>query len=233
MASRTQIQQPQYDKDYPPRASLLGIPGELRNSIYQLLFPGPEAKTKDTTILNALLISRQVYHEAAMLAFKSHRFVIHAKGSTLADKLNMLSDEQKGLIQTIERPGLLRRGLHFYLAIEKHLRPSCLITETNDALNLLSGIVRIESLAQIFLYSSFGDSMSRLCRINQEMRSHDLRHTDTVKEILDLQAPYRASQVPAVNEYRGTEIVTILSCAPNRIVTVKNFEPANIIPILT
>jgi hypothetical protein len=58
------------------------------------------------------------------------------------------------------------------------------------------------------------------------------RRTDRCVRV-ELQGETSVSQVPAVNEYRGTEIVTTLSCAPNLIVTVKNFEPANIIPTFT
>jgi hypothetical protein len=179
--SRIEVQQHDYGKDYPLRASLLGIPGELRNSIYDLLFPGTD---KDITKLKVLLVCRQIYHEAAILVFKTRRFIVDAKGSELASRLSFLSKEQKSLIQIVERPGTSRRGLNFYLAIEEHLRPSCLIIETNEATYLLSAIIRIESLTQVFAYSREGNSMNRLVKYNHEMRAYNHSAIERVRQIL-------------------------------------------------
>jgi len=195
MPSRIEIRQPNYDKDYPPRASLLGIPGELRNFIYQSLFPGTD---KDMTKLKVLLSCRQIYHEAAILAFKTRRFIVHAEGSELAGRLSFLSKEQKSLIQTVERPGSSRRGLRFYLAIEEHLRPSCLITETNEATHLLSAIIRVESLTQVFAYSREGNSMNRLIKYNYEMRAYNHCAIERVKQILRSE-PYDCFRYTVVN----------------------------------
>jgi hypothetical protein len=183
MPARIEIQQPDHDKGYPPRASLLGIPGELRNVIYELLFPGPN---KDTAKLKFLLVCRQIYHETVIPAFASTRFIVRADGNRLADRLRFLSEKQKSLIQIIERPGSSRRGLHFYLAIEEHLRPLCLITETNDAAYLLSAIVRVESLTQVFAYSQNGNSMQRLHNFNFEMRTYSGRAAESLKKLLDV-----------------------------------------------
>jgi hypothetical protein len=184
---RKDIRQPIYPKYYPQRVSFLGIPGELRNAIYSFLFTGP---TTDKANLNYLLTCRQIYHEAVVPAFSSTHFVVNTNGTELSQRLSVLSEEQKRSIQYIERPGTTRRGLCFYLAIEKHLRPSCLITETEDVANLLSAIVRIESLTQVFAYSRDGNSMERLNKFNYEMMACSIRLVSSLKDILGTPRSY-------------------------------------------
>lgn len=182
MPYRVEIQQPNHEKNGPPpRASLLGIPGEMRNGIYALLFPDID---KDITKLQVLLTCRQIYHEATLQAFKLRRFVIHAKDGDLDHRLNFLSQDQKDLVKIVERPGQPHDSplsRHFYLAIEKHLQPSCLLVGSDEVAHLFSAIVRIESLTHVFAYSS-RDSMRRLIKWNADMRQYHNCSVGSFKE---------------------------------------------------
>ncbi|QDS70804.1 hypothetical protein FKW77_004610 [Venturia effusa] len=185
--ARTAIQWPSHDKNGQPlRASLLGIPGELRNSIYKLLFPDFD---KDITRLQVLLTCRQIYHEAALRAFTFRRFVIGGKDKYLAVRLSCLSQEQKDMIKIVERPEQPHHSIpnhHFYMAVERHLRPSCLLLGTNESIHILSAIVRIQSLTHIFAHSQDGYSIGRLKTWHWDMMKYNNCSIAPFKVSLDM-----------------------------------------------
>lgn len=94
-----------------PAASLLGIPGQLRNQIYEHIFiPAEDARPASSVSkrLQPLLTCRQIHEEARILAFSQAAFVISVphinkdgKENTVKDKLSVLALEQVKAVRSV------------------------------------------------------------------------------------------------------------------------------------
>lgn len=77
------IVQPRLHREYPQN-SLLGVPGEIRNTIYNYAFQNGTGSTD----LTLLLTCRKIYLEAHLMAFRNTNFNIQAFAQMHGNKYN-------------------------------------------------------------------------------------------------------------------------------------------------
>jgi len=106
--------------------TLLGMPGELKNQIYSLLFEN-STNSKDLT---PLLTCRQLYHEAHLIAFRETTFTLTTMNdSSDFDRLFFMSElpaEKLHSIKTVRPVGPNRTRLFEHRVID----PSSLIIQS-------------------------------------------------------------------------------------------------------
>jgi len=164
-----------------PQATFLGLPGELRNMIYETLFG---TSTRNTSKLQLLLVCRQIYHETGITAFAATSFVVTANDHKLAKNLLHLSEAQKSLIKVIERHSDLTANL--CRAIKQNLQPSYLLTESKEAMPILCALLSIDTLTHVFLSSR-----------KEESSLHKLQQLNT-KMVEQSHRPFRIPEIPHI-----------------------------------
>ncbi|KAK7613090.1 hypothetical protein BKA81DRAFT_409060 [Phyllosticta paracitricarpa] len=89
------------EKDDSRRLSLLGLPAEIRNQIWEYVFPAHDNNTS-TSSLSLLLTSRQIHAETLLLAYSRTPFeTALCRPSALTQRLMVLSPAQVRAIRTL------------------------------------------------------------------------------------------------------------------------------------
>ncbi|KAK8183108.1 hypothetical protein IWZ00DRAFT_368558 [Phyllosticta capitalensis] len=95
------------EKSNSPRLSLLGLPAEIRNQIWEYVFPvhngqGAVAPQTSSSSLSLLLTSRQIHAETLLLAYSRTPFATPlCRPSALTQRLTVLSPPQVRAIRSL------------------------------------------------------------------------------------------------------------------------------------